>query len=67
VTLDLSTADHRILDLFLNTILDGYKSDNLSQMEARSAIAEAVALAASDNGNLTRYMKAKIEKRGKNF
>jgi hypothetical protein len=59
---------HGILDLFLNTILDGYKSDNLSQMEARSAIAEAVVLAAAiDNGNLARYMKAKIEKRGKNF
>jgi hypothetical protein len=67
MALDLSNADHRILDLFLNPILDGYKTGNLSQMEARLAISEAVTLAASDDENVALYMKATIEKRGKNL
>jgi hypothetical protein len=67
MALDLSNADRRILDLFLNTILDGYKTGNLSQLEARLAISEAVTLAANDDGNVVLYMKATIEKRGKNL
>jgi hypothetical protein len=64
MALDLSQADHDVLDGFLNTILDGYRDGNLTQLQARSAIAEAVALAAKDNGNITSYMRAMIETRG---
>jgi hypothetical protein len=67
MALDLSSADRRILDIFLNTILDGYRAGNLTQLEARAAIAEAVGLAANDNRNLVSYMRAKIETRGKKF
>jgi hypothetical protein len=64
MALDLSQADHDVLDDFLNTILDEYRDGNLTQLQARSAIAEAVALATKDNGNITSYMRAMIETRG---
>lgn len=65
MTLDLSQADHNLLDEFLNTILDEYRDGNLTQLQARSVIAEAVALAAKDNGNVTIYMRGMVETRGK--
>jgi hypothetical protein len=67
MALDLSNAEHRILDIFLNTILDGYRAGTLTQGEARGAIAEAVSLAASDNKEIVHYLRVKIETRGKNF
>jgi hypothetical protein len=67
MAVDLSNADHRILDIFLNTILDGYRAGNLTQLEARAAIAEAFRLAANNSGNLVPHMRAKIETRGKNL
>jgi hypothetical protein len=65
MALDLSNTDHRVLDIFLNTILDGYRAGSLTQLEARATIAEAVALAANDNGNLVSYMKAKTKREEK--
>lgn len=65
MALDLSNADHRVLDIFLNVILDGYRSGSLSQFAARTSIAKAVALAANDDESLVAYMKATIERRGK--
>ena len=64
MALELSQADHDVLDRFLNTILDEYRDGNLTQLQARSAIAEAVALAAKDNGYITSDMRAMIETRG---
>ena len=64
MALELSNADHRVLDIFLNVILDGYRSGSLSQFAARTSIAEAVELAANDDGSLVTYMKATIERRG---
>ncbi len=64
MALDLSNADRRILDIFLNTILDGYRAGNLTQLEARAAIAEAVGLAANDNRNLVSELATEVNRNG---
>ena len=67
MALDLSESDYCVLDTFLNTILDEYKNGNLTQLYARSLIAEAVAQAALDNGYIVTYMKGVIETKGKDY
>jgi hypothetical protein len=65
MTRRLSDIETRVLEAFLDTILNGYRAGSLTQSEARQEIAEAVSLAVNDNGNLSIYMRAEIETRGK--
>ena len=65
MTRRLSDIETRVLEAFLDTILNGYRAGSLTQSEARQEIAEAVSLAVNDNGNLSTYMRAGIESRGK--
>lgn len=64
--LHLNERDHRILDRFLDTVLESYKRGELELYEARADLAEAFALAANDNGNVVAYMQSKIEDRNAN-
>jgi hypothetical protein len=65
LTRRLSDIETRVLEAFLDAILSGYRAGSLTQSEARQEIAEAVSLAVNDNGNLSTYMRAEIETRGK--
>lgn len=65
MAIKLSDKDHDVLDEFLNVILDEHKAGNLTLLEARSAIVEAVVLAANGNANVVAYMRATIESKGK--
>jgi hypothetical protein len=61
----LSYAENRVVDAFLDTILDGYRAGTLTQSQARDEIAAAVSLAVNDNGNLSIHLRAIVESRGK--
>lgn len=47
--MDLSNADHKKLDVFLNTILDAYKTGEIDQGDARAALAHVFTAAAIGN------------------
>ncbi len=50
MSIDLKTADHRNLDKFLDAVLDHYKNGEVSQSQAREALAQVFTAAAIDNG-----------------
>jgi len=55
--LELNQRDHGVLDRFLDTVLERYKSGKLLLSDARNDIAEAFTLAANDNRKVVPYMK----------
>ena len=52
----MAEADHDLVDAFLVGVLQQHKAGKLALDDARSIIAEAIALAANDE-NLVAYMR----------
>ena len=61
MALDLSENDHHVLDEYLNTILDAYRSGEMDQLTARSELAHTITAAAIDNHGLMAHVRAVLE------
>lgn len=57
MALKLSKKDHSAMDDYINTILDAYKSGEISQLQARADLAHAITAAAIDNEDFKRYIR----------
>ena len=60
MALDLSEADHMVLETFLEMVLNEFRHGNLTRMEARDIIAKAFTQATSDNGNVVDFLESMI-------
>ena len=62
MAIDLSNADHDVLDEFLASVLERYRRGEVDLSTARSDLAEAFSLASRDNRNFLKFMRFVIER-----
>ncbi|MBB5373457.1 hypothetical protein [Acidocella aromatica] len=57
MTLELTEKQHILLDRYLDTVLENYKSGAWTLMDARLHLAQAFTLAANDQSSVVNYMQ----------
>lgn len=62
MAIDLTDADHQLLDEYLEKVLDLYRTDKVSRVWARSDIAEAFSLLARGNESFRNHMEASLKR-----
>ena len=57
MAIKLSTADHKAMNEYLDSVLDGYKDGEIDLSKARADLAHAISAAAIDNEGFKQYIR----------
>ncbi len=63
MVLELNNPDHKMLNEYLDELLDAYKNGNVDRVKARSEIAQVIAAAAQDKPGTIQQVRAFRDKR----